>query len=45
MIISIKSEEFKLTLPVPLFMGSVIIRCIPKKTTEQAAKKDSFTAF
>ncbi len=32
MIVSIKSKEFNLTLPVPLSMGGIIIRCIPKKT-------------
>lgn len=37
MIVSIKSEGFNLTLPVPLSMGSVAIRCIPKRyiNTEQ----------
>lgn len=28
MIVSIKSKEFNLTLPVPLSMGGLIIRCI-----------------
>ena len=31
MIVSIKSNELNLTLPVPLSIGSVIIRFIPKK--------------
>lgn len=45
MIISIKSEEFKLTLPVPLFMGSVIIRCIPKKQLNKQQKKIALQLF
>ena len=31
MLVSIKSKELNLTLPVPLSIGSIIIRCIPKK--------------
>ena len=31
MIVSIKSKELNITLPVPLSMGGIIIRCIPKK--------------
>lgn len=45
MIVSIKSEEFNLTLPVPLFMGSVIIRCIPKKQLNNHEKKIALQLF
>ena len=47
MIVSIKSKEFNLTLtlPVPLFMGSVIIRCIPKAQLNNQQKKIALQLF
>lgn len=45
MIVSIKSEEFNLTLPVPLFMGGLIIRCIPKKQLNNHEKKIALQLF
>ncbi|MEW8995054.1 hypothetical protein [Clostridium sp.] len=45
MIVSIKSEELNLTLPVPLSMGSVIIRCIPKKQLNNQQKKIALQLF
>ncbi len=39
MIVSIKSEEFNLTLPVPLFMGGIAIRCIPKSQLNKEEKE------
>ena len=45
MIVSIKSKDFNLTLPVPLFMGSVAIRCIPKKQLNEQQKKIALQVF
>lgn len=45
MIVSIKSENFNLTLPVPLSMGSVIIRCIPKEQLNNQQKKIALQLF
>ena len=45
MIVSIKSKELNLTLPVPLSMGSVIIRCIPKKQLNYQQKKIALQLF
>lgn len=45
MIVSIKSEEFNLTLPVPLFMGGIIIRCIPQKQLNNHEKKIALQLF
>lgn len=45
MIISIKSKEFNLFLPVPLFMGGIIIRCIPKKQLNAEQKKIALQLF
>lgn len=45
MIISIKSKEFNLTLPVPLSMGGIIIRCIPKKQLNTEQKKIALQLF
>lgn len=45
MIVSIKSKEFNLTLPVPLSMGSLIIRCIPKKQLNKEQKKIALQLF
>ena len=39
MIVSIKSEGFNLTLPIPLSMGSIMIRFIPKKHLNNQQKK------
>ncbi|MBS6005894.1 MAG: hypothetical protein KIB43_02955 [Clostridium baratii] len=45
MIVSIKSKEFNLTLPVPLSMGGLIIRCIPKKQLNKQQKKIALQLF
>ncbi|GAA0070983.1 hypothetical protein K5V21_01705 [Clostridium sardiniense] len=45
MIVSIKSKEFNLTLPVPLSMGGLIIRCIPKKQLNKEEKKIALQLF
>lgn len=45
MIVSIKSENFNLTLPLPLSMGSVIIRCIPKEQINNQQKKIALQLF
>lgn len=45
MIISIKSEGFNLTLPIPLSMGSVAIRCIPNKFLNTKEKKLALQLF
>lgn len=45
MIVSIKSKEFNLTLPVPLSMGGIIIRCIPKKQLNAEQKKIALQLF
>ncbi len=45
MIVSIKSKDFNLTLPVPLFMGSVAIRGIPKKKLNDQQKKIALQVF
>ncbi|MEW9095416.1 MAG: hypothetical protein AB2417_10080 [Clostridiaceae bacterium] len=45
MIVSIKSEGLNLTLPVPLSMGSVIIRCIPKNQLNNQQKKIALQLF
>lgn len=45
MIVSIKAKKFKLILPVPLFMGSVIIRCIPKSQLNSQQKKIALQLF
>lgn len=45
MIVSIKSENFNLTLPVPLSMGSVIIRCIPNEQLNNQQKKIALQLF
>ncbi len=45
MIVSIKSEDFNLTLPIPLSMGSVAIRCIPKKYLNNQQKKIALQLF
>lgn len=43
--VSIRSQELKLTLPVPLFMGSVIIRCTPKEKLNNQQKKMALQLF
>nr|WP_312216743.1 hypothetical protein [Clostridioides sp.] len=45
MIVSIKNENFNLTLPLPLSMGSVIIRCIPKEQLNNQQKKIALQLF
>lgn len=45
MIVSIKNKGFKLILPVPLFMGRVAIRCIPKKYLDSNQKKIALEGF
>lgn len=45
MIVSVKSKELNLTLPVPLSMGSIIIRCIPKKQLNNQEKKIALQLF
>ena len=45
MIVSIKSKELNLTLPVPLFMGSMIIKCIPKEKLNDQQKKIALQLF
>ncbi|MBU5308350.1 hypothetical protein KQI18_11230 [Clostridioides mangenotii] len=45
MIVSIKSENFNLTLPVLLSMGSVIIRCIPKEQLNNQQKNIALQLF
>lgn len=45
MIVSIKSKELNLTLPMPLFMGSVIIRCIPQRQLNRQQKKIALQLF
>lgn len=45
MIVSIKSKDLNLTLPVPLFMGTVIIRFIPKKHLNNNQKKIALQLF
>lgn len=45
MIVSIKSESFNLTLPIPLSMGSIIIRFIPKKHLNNQQKKIALQLF
>lgn len=43
--VSIKSKDLNLTLPVPLSMGTVIIRCIPKKHLNTEQKKIALQLF
>ncbi|SHI07122.1 hypothetical protein SAMN02745196_02667 [Clostridium collagenovorans DSM 3089] len=45
--ISIRSKEarLKLTLPVPLAMGSIIIRCIPNESFSKEQKKIAIELF
>lgn len=38
MIVSIKSKDLNLTLPVPLSMGRIIIRCIQKNQLNNQQK-------
>lgn len=45
MIVSIKSEGFNLTLPIPLSMGSVAIKCIPNKFLNTQEKKLALQLF
>lgn len=45
MIIAIKSKNLNLTLPVPLSMGSMIIRFIPKKHLTNEQKKIALQLF
>lgn len=45
MIVSIKSKELNLTLPVPLSMGSIVIKCIPKKQLNNQQKKIALKLF
>lgn len=45
MVVSIKSKEFNLTLPVPLSMGGLIIRCIPKNQLNKQQKKIALQLF
>lgn len=45
MIVSIKSKEFNLTLPVPLSMGGLIIRFIPKKKLNKQQKEIALQLF
>lgn len=45
MIVSIKSKEFNLTLPIPLSMGGIIIRCIPRKQLNTEQKKIALQLF
>lgn len=45
MIVSIKSEEFNLTVPVPLSMGGIIIRFLPKKLLDTEQKKIALQLF
>lgn len=45
MIISIKSEGFNLTLPIPLSMGSVAIKFIPNKFLNTEEKKLALQLF
>lgn len=45
MIVSIKSKEFNLTLPVPLSIGGLIIRFIPKKQLNKQQKKITLQLF
>lgn len=45
MIISIKSKEFNLTLPVPLFLGGLVIRFVPKKYLNAHEKKLAILLF
>lgn len=45
MIVSIKSKKLNLTLPVPLSMGSIVIKCIPKKQLNNQQKKIALKLF
>lgn len=45
MIVSIKSKDLNLTLPVPLSMGSMIIRFIPQKHLNNEQKKIALQLF
>lgn len=43
--IRIKSKDFNLYLPVPLFMGGTIIRCIPNEKLNKEQKKIALKLF
>lgn len=45
MIVAIKSEGFNLTLPIPLSMGGVAIRCLPNKIINNQEKKIALQLF
>lgn len=45
--VSMRSKElkFKVTLPVPLSMGGIVIRCIPKEKLSNEQKKIALQIF
>lgn len=43
--IKIRSKDFNLNLPVPLFMGSTIIRCMPNEKLNKEQKKIALELF
>lgn len=45
MIVSIKNEDLNLTLPIPLSMGGIAIRCIPNKLLNTQEKKLALQLF